>query len=79
MVNKPVSAQWESVWDYPRPPRVEKAQQNIRVIANGVTIGKSQDAFRVLVLQRVIQRAQLARLIEKTIRGKGDLKKLLNK
>lgn len=48
MGNKSVSAPKESVWDYPRPPRVEKAQQNVRVIANGVTIGESMHAFRVV-------------------------------
>jgi len=48
MGNKHVSAPRESVWDYPRPPRVEKARQNVRVVANGVTLGKSKHAFRVL-------------------------------
>jgi len=28
----------ESVWDYPRPPRVEASQKYIQVIFNGVTI-----------------------------------------
>ena len=38
----------ESVWDYPRPPRVEAVDQPIRVIFNGVTIAESTHAQRVL-------------------------------
>ena len=38
----------ESVWDYPRPPRVEPVDQPIRVIFNGVTIAETQQAQRVL-------------------------------
>ena len=38
----------ESVWDYPRPPRVERTDQRVRVIFNGVTIADSRQAVRVL-------------------------------
>ena len=38
----------ESVWDYPRPPRVEPVQDVIRVIFNGVTIAETRNGFRVL-------------------------------
>ncbi len=38
----------ESVWDYPRPPRVEPVSQRIRVILNGETIADSTRAMRVL-------------------------------
>jgi uncharacterized protein (DUF427 family) len=38
----------ESVWDYPRPPRVEKTSKRIRVVFNGVTVVDTQDAYRVL-------------------------------
>ena len=38
----------ESVWDYPRPPRVEPVDKLIRVIFNGVTIAETQHAQRVL-------------------------------
>jgi uncharacterized protein (DUF427 family) len=38
----------ESVWDYPRPPRVEPTSKRIRVIFNGVTIADSTRAYRVL-------------------------------
>ena len=38
----------ESVWDYPRPPRVEAAKQRVRVVYNGVTIADSDRAKRVL-------------------------------
>lgn len=38
----------ESVWDYPRPPRVEPTRKRIRVIVNGVVIADSTNARRVL-------------------------------
>ena len=38
----------ESVWDYPRPPRVEAVPERIRVVVDGVTIGESTRALRVL-------------------------------
>jgi uncharacterized protein (DUF427 family) len=38
----------ESVWDYPRPPRLEDVPQRIRVVFNGVTIADTQRAKRVL-------------------------------
>ena len=38
----------ESVWDYPRPPRVEPSSHRIRVVFNGEVIAESTRAFRVL-------------------------------
>ena len=38
----------ESVWDYPRPPRVESSNERVRVIFNGVVIADSERAKRVL-------------------------------
>lgn len=38
----------ESVWDYPRPPRLEKTEKRIRVIFNGAVIADSTDAYRIL-------------------------------
>jgi uncharacterized protein (DUF427 family) len=38
----------ESVWDYPRPPRVEDARRHIEVTFNGLTIADSRRAKRVL-------------------------------
>lgn len=38
----------ESVWDYPRPPRVEPVPDRIRVIVDGVVIAASTGAVRVL-------------------------------
>jgi uncharacterized protein (DUF427 family) len=38
----------ESVWDYPRPPRVEAVSRRIRVVFNGVTIADSTNTHRVL-------------------------------
>ena len=38
----------ESVWDYPRPPRVEAVPQRIRIVFAGETIVDSSWALRVL-------------------------------
>lgn len=38
----------ESVWDYPRPPRLEETSRRIRVVFNGVTIAETRRAKRVL-------------------------------
>ena len=38
----------ESVWDYPRPPRVEQSSKQIRVVFNDTTIAETSKAFRVL-------------------------------
>jgi len=38
----------ESVWDYPRPPRLEVSSKRIKVVFNGVTIADSQQTQRVL-------------------------------
>ena len=38
----------ESVWDYPRPPRLEDSTRRIRVVFNGVTIADTQRAKRIL-------------------------------
>ena len=38
----------ESVWDYPRPPRLEDTDKHIRVIFNDVTIADTHRAKRFL-------------------------------
>jgi uncharacterized protein (DUF427 family) len=38
----------ESVWDYPRPPRLERTDRLIQVVFNGVVIAETSGAFRVL-------------------------------
>ncbi len=38
----------ESVWDYPRPPRVEASERRVRVIVEGIVIAESRRALRVL-------------------------------
>jgi uncharacterized protein (DUF427 family) len=45
---QPLQPGQESVWDYPRPPRVEPTHKHIRVIFNGVTIADTTRAVRVL-------------------------------
>lgn len=39
---------YESVWDYPRPPRLEPTGKRIRVIFNGETIAETTRAYRIL-------------------------------
>ena len=38
----------ESVWDYPRPPRLEPANRRLRVVLSGVTIADTVSGLRVL-------------------------------
>jgi len=38
----------ESVWDYPRPPRVERCPQRLRVEFSGETLADTVRAYRVL-------------------------------
>jgi uncharacterized protein (DUF427 family) len=38
----------ESVWDYPRPPRVEPTTKTIRIVFNGLEIVKTNQTIRVL-------------------------------
>lgn len=38
----------ESVWDYPRPPRVEESSKHIQVVFNGTVIADTHRAMRVL-------------------------------
>ena len=38
----------ESVWDYPRPPRVEPCSKRIQVVFNEITIADSKRTQRVL-------------------------------
>lgn len=45
---EPVRAGEESVWDYPRPPRVDPVSQRITIRLGGVLIADTVDAVRVL-------------------------------
>jgi uncharacterized protein (DUF427 family) len=42
----------ESVWNYPRPPRVEDIRKHIKVIFNHVFIAETHNAKRVLERNR---------------------------
>lgn len=44
---KPKAGQ-ESVWDYPRPPRLERTNKHVEVIFNGELVADSVRAWRVL-------------------------------
>jgi uncharacterized protein (DUF427 family) len=38
----------ESVWDYPRPPRVEASNKHVKIIFNHVVIAESHQTQRIL-------------------------------
>ncbi len=38
----------ESVWDYPRPPRLERMNQRVHIVFNGEIIADTTRAYRVL-------------------------------
>jgi uncharacterized protein (DUF427 family) len=38
----------ESVWDYPRPPRLERSTRRVRVVFAGVVVAETTRAWRVL-------------------------------
>ncbi len=38
----------ESVWDYPRPPRLEQAAHHLQVVLGGVVVAETRRAWRVL-------------------------------
>ena len=38
----------ESVWDYPRPPRLEPVSKTIRIEHGGLVLAESRGAYRVL-------------------------------
>ena len=49
LVKKPILGPGcESVWDYPRPPKVEPCQRRLRVEFNGETLADTSRAYRVL-------------------------------
>lgn len=44
----PIGAGEESVWDYPRPPRLEPAHRRARIVLGGEVIVDTDDVVRVL-------------------------------
>jgi uncharacterized protein (DUF427 family) len=44
----PVRSGQESVWDYPRPPRVERVEARVQIDLGGVRIVDTDDVVRVL-------------------------------
>ena len=47
-VPDPVGPGAESVWDYPRPPRLEPVRERLRVVLGGAVIAETEAGFRVL-------------------------------
>ena len=48
MMRDKVGVGQESVWDYPRPPRLERSTRRVRVELDGTVIADSTGALRVL-------------------------------
>jgi uncharacterized protein (DUF427 family) len=44
----PIRSDQESVWDYPRPPRVAPTSARVRITLGGTVIADTTDAVRVL-------------------------------
>lgn len=42
------NAKLESVWDYPRPPRIEPTRRHLQVLLAGATIADTTRAWRIL-------------------------------
>ena len=38
----------ESVWDYPRPPRLERTARSIRIVHRGIVLAETTSALRIL-------------------------------
>ena len=47
-LSSPPNANRESVWDYPRPPRLEPTDRRIRVVASGIAVVDTRRALRLL-------------------------------
>lgn len=41
-------ANQESVWDYPRPPALERTTRRVQVLASGITVADSTTAWRLM-------------------------------
>ncbi len=48
MKTKQAKTGQESVWDYPRPPRIEEVHQYVQVFFDGISIASTYQAKRVL-------------------------------
>lgn len=38
----------ESVWDYPRPPRLQPFQRSVEIVCNDTVIARANDGYRLL-------------------------------
>lgn len=47
-VGAAASEQQESVWDYPRPPRLEATARHLRVVHGGVVVAETRRGLRIL-------------------------------
>ena len=63
---EPSSADARSVWDYPRPPRIEPTARRIRVVHGGAVIADTTRALRVL------ETSHPSRLLRAEVRYPGE-------
>ncbi len=67
----------ESVWDYPRPPRIERTARLLEVIVDGVAIAHTTRAHRVLETSHppvyYIPREDVREGVLEEVRGSGSL------
>ena len=47
-IPEPAAAGQESVWDYPRPPKIEVVPETLRVVCGGQVIAETRSGLRVL-------------------------------
>ena len=47
-IPEPIAPGQESVWDYPRPPRLERSDRLVTVVLGGVEVCRTSRAWRVL-------------------------------
>ncbi len=66
----------ESVWDYPRPPRLEATSRRLRLVHAGVVIGETERAMRVLETSHppvfYLPQADLRMDLLRTAAGRGS-------
>ena len=47
-ISKIRSMKKENVWDYPRPPKLERSAHRLRIVHSGITLADTTSGFRVL-------------------------------
>eukprot|EP00871_Galdieria_phlegrea_P001036 jgi/Galph1/1933/GphlegSOOS_G614.1 len=64
----------ENVWDYPRPPKLEKAKHCLKVIHRGVEIASTENGYRILETSHPPTYYFPSESVHKELFRKSDLK-----